>query len=62
MMPAANPTQPRPPSRAKALTCPVCGEVARRSFDIQLRPGDTIRTDCLCHNAHVWSVRWSEAG
>lgn len=61
MMPEAKSSQLRPRSKAKTLTCPNCGEPAYRSFDIQPRPGGPIRTDCLCRNAHVWSVRWSEA-
>lgn len=61
MMPDPNSTQVRPPSRAKPLTCPVCGLVAYRSFDIQARPHAPIRTDCLCQNSHIWSVHWSAA-
>lgn len=62
MMPEANSTQLRPPSRAKSLTCPACGGVAVKSFDIEddPMPGLT-RTECCCANRHLWSIRWAAA-
>lgn len=63
MMPTPESSQTRPPSAAKSLSCPRCGDVAIRAFDISDNDGlpELTRTDCICANEHLWSVRWVAA-